>query len=113
MRVSVCVAAMLVLCSLRGGEARVCYNCTGDCVRDLECKGSCTTSVPELGGDEIRSCIEDTVEARCISKEIETVFYKMCFCNTERCNLAPATTPPTLMMLPGLLLPLLVLLKLR
>ncbi|KAG7175430.1 hypothetical protein Hamer_G001522 [Homarus americanus] len=68
------------------GEGRLCYNCIGNCVTDSECKGSCTTSVLELGGNEERSCINETVEARCISEERMGEKYKTCFCNTERCN---------------------------
>ncbi|XP_069955545.1 uncharacterized protein [Cherax quadricarinatus] len=69
-------------------EGRMCYNCTGDCVSDIDCKGSCTTSVPELGGNEERSCLDDTVEAKCISEMKGRERYKTCFCNTERCNTA-------------------------
>ncbi|XP_050714245.1 uncharacterized protein LOC126997290 [Eriocheir sinensis] len=73
------------------GEARECYNCTGDCVRFTDCKGSCFTRVRELGSDEIRSCIEETEETKCIAEIDGGEYYKTCYCNTERCN--PATTP--------------------
>ncbi|XP_042210737.1 uncharacterized protein LOC121858362 [Homarus americanus] len=80
-----CVVA-IVTTFLHLSEGRLCYNCIGNCVTDSECKGSCTTSVLELGGNEERSCINETVEARCISEERMGEKYKTCFCNTERCN---------------------------
>ncbi|MPC08437.1 hypothetical protein E2C01_001024 [Portunus trituberculatus] len=56
------------------------------------------TAPPELiqtrtGGDEVRSCIEDTEETHCIPEENNGVLYKTCYCNTELCN--PASTPLT------------------
>ena len=43
------------------------------------------------GGDEVRNCIEDTEESRCISEDKDGVLHKTCYCNTERCN--TASTP--------------------
>ncbi|XP_068201424.1 uncharacterized protein [Palaemon carinicauda] len=76
------VMAKLCLC-----DARICYNCTGDCVTDAECKGSCMTITAELGDEvEIRTCIEDVEEAHCKSELRNKKRYKICYCNTERCN---------------------------
>lgn len=38
------------------------------------------------GGNEVRSCIDEIEEARCISEIIGGERYKTCYCNTERCN---------------------------
>ncbi|XP_068201423.1 uncharacterized protein [Palaemon carinicauda] len=76
------VMAKLCLC-----DARICYNCTGDCVTDAECKGSCMTITAELGDEvEMRTCTNETEVARCISEERSGKKYKLCYCNTERCN---------------------------
>ncbi|KAK8400061.1 hypothetical protein O3P69_003033 [Scylla paramamosain] len=93
------------------GEARQCYNCTGDCVRYSECKGSCFTSVRELGGDEVRSCIEETEETHCIPEDKAGVKYKTCYCNTELCN--PASTPVHLDILLFLVICVQLLLRMR
>ncbi|KAG0720491.1 hypothetical protein GWK47_048409 [Chionoecetes opilio] len=86
------VRAMVVLVAvICVGEARECYNCTGDCVRSSDCKGSCFSSVPELGGDEIRGCINETKESQCVPDNKDEVLLKTCYCNTELCN--PASTP--------------------
>ncbi|XP_071545317.1 uncharacterized protein [Panulirus ornatus] len=105
MKTSLYLVAALAFLQL--GAARVCYNCTGDCVRDTECKGSCTTSVPELGGNEVRSCIDEIEEAKCISENIGGERYKTCYCNTERCNSSSRAWASISLLMANLLLHLL------
>ncbi|XP_064117188.1 uncharacterized protein LOC135222813 [Macrobrachium nipponense] len=93
------VMAKLCLC-----DARICYNCTGDCVTDAECKGSCMTLTAELGDEvEVRTCVEDVEEARCISEVRKGKRYKICYCNTERCNGSSYVTATLTVLVLGLL----------
>lgn len=43
-----CLSLGFTQCCI-AGEARMCYNCTGDCVRSSDCDGSCISTVPSVG----------------------------------------------------------------
>ncbi|XP_066973293.1 uncharacterized protein [Macrobrachium rosenbergii] len=77
---------LITLVSLSKGD-RKCYNCTGDCVNDDLCDGSCMTITHELGDEpEVRGCVNDTKPDGCVSKVMDGQNYKVCYCNTHRCN---------------------------
>ncbi|XP_064089871.1 uncharacterized protein LOC135203834 [Macrobrachium nipponense] len=77
---------LIALVSLSKADRR-CYNCTGDCVSEDLCDGSCMTITHELGDEpEVRSCLNETKPDGCVTKVMNDQNYKVCYCNTHRCN---------------------------
>ncbi|XP_068218517.1 uncharacterized protein [Palaemon carinicauda] len=84
---------------------RICYNCTGDCVSDDTCDGSCMTITHELGEEaEVRTCINETKPDGCLSEVMDDKRYKVCYCNTERCNASNYISASAALLLLALLL---------
>ncbi|KAK7065395.1 hypothetical protein SK128_015796 [Halocaridina rubra] len=104
-RALTCLLVLLFYATLSLCDARICYKCVGDCVTDSECKGSCLTKTHELGDEpEVRSCIDDIKEAGCHSHLINGSRYKVCYCNTERCNGSSYLSATMIVLLTALLL---------